>query len=84
MRNKKMRPLWINYQSLIKKSSEKPLYPSVLMKFGIFGQETQKLFGSETLIEMTPFGNYEIYFEPTAPEGLRDSESAFIYSSRLA
>lgn len=41
---------------------------------------TQKLFGAETLIEMTPFGKYEIYFDSTAPEGLRGSESCQVLS----
>lgn len=41
---------------------------------------TQKLFGAETLIEMTPFGKFEIYFDSTAPEGLRGSESCQVLS----
>lgn len=41
---------------------------------------TQKLFGTETLIELTPFGRYEIYFDSTAPEGLRGSETCQVLS----
>lgn len=41
---------------------------------------TQKLFGTDTLIELTPFGKYEIYFDSTAPEGLRGSETCQVLS----
>lgn len=41
---------------------------------------TKRLFGTETFIEMTPFGKYEIYFDSTAPEGLRGSETCRVLS----